>query len=98
MLIASRRDRKSRRRADRRVRVAVRKADAFSRHLVEIRRAILPTAITVKVGVTEIVRQDEDEVGPCGSLGLPWMRPPGISWIGRAHDVSSLRVITQLTC
>ena len=62
VLIASRRDRKPRRRADRRVRVAVREAQTLGRQSVEIRRTVRSAAVAVEVGVAEIVRQDENEI------------------------------------
>src|SRR5262249_27933740 len=51
------------RRADRRIRVAVREAQSFRCHAVELGRAPASSAIAAEIGVAEIVGEDEDEVG-----------------------------------
>ena len=63
VLIAAGDERGARRRADRGVRVALKKADAARRDAVDVRRLEIPAPVAGDVRVAEIVGHDVDDVG-----------------------------------
>ena len=76
VLIAAGHQGEARRRAHRRVRVALREADALARHRVEHRRDRNAAAVAAEVGEAEVVGDDEDEVGSAACRCEAYPRRP----------------------
>src|SRR6267378_1251680 len=75
ILIASRDQRRSRRRAYGRIRIALSETDPLDREAVNVRRRVVTLAVAAQVGVAEVVGHDEDDIRPAG---LPaGLRPTG---------------------
>src|SRR5438876_582273 len=62
VLVAPGGESKARRRADRRIGIAAREAQALDRHAIDVGRGRRAAAVATEVGVAEIVGKDEDEV------------------------------------
>jgi len=62
ILISPGGERGARRRADRRVRVALGEHQSFQREPIDVRRRVVALAVAADVAVAQVVRQDEDDV------------------------------------
>src|SRR5258707_2670262 len=62
ILIAPGDQRRARRRANGRVRVALREHQSLDRQAVDVRRRIITLAVAAHVGIAEVIRHDEDDV------------------------------------
>ena len=67
--VQARHERGSRGRTHRRARVALREANAFNGHAIQMRRANALLAVTPDIAVAQVIRENENNVRPALGLG-----------------------------